>query len=523
MAEFKTPGVYIKEKNAFPNSIVEVATAVPAFIGYTEKADNKGKGLLNKPTRITSLSEYIGYFGGPPALRYAFTKIDPGTKPAPDPAFKAGADSYVITQKSALHRMYYGMAHFFENGGGPCFIVSVGLYGAPIAADDLKAGIKTLLTEQEPTILVIPECVSLADKADCYGVQEQALMHCGNDTRSRVAILDVYGGDMPRNDPAGDCIENFRGGLNTNFAAFGAAYYPWLETSVVSAKDISFLNIDAEALAGLPALLTAELGPKPPEAEVANVKKYDAMVAIFNSAGTGGAKIGENDIKTEDDRNRANAALHESLLSLSPLYKNIVKEIRAKANLMPPSPAMAGVYTQVDNNRGVWKAPANVGVASVVRPAVGITHAEQEDLNATPQGKSVNAIRSFIGEGVKIWGARTLDGNSLDWRYVNVRRTMIFLEESCKLAAKAMVFEPNVSTTWINIKSMIENFLNGVWKRGGLMGAVPEDAYQVHVGLGDTMTPEDVLEGILRVTVLVAMVRPAEFIEITFQQLMPKS
>jgi phage tail sheath protein FI len=128
-----------------------------------------------------------------------------------------------------------------------------------------------------------------------------------------------------------------------------------------------------------------------------------------------------------------------------------------------------------------------------------------------------------VGEGVLVWGARTLNGNSLDWRYINVRRTMIMLEESCRLAAKAMVFEPNVSSTWVTIKSMIENFLTSVWKRGGLAGAVPADAFSVHVGLGETMTPEDILEGILRVTVLVAVSRPAEFIEITFQQQMQKS
>lgn len=144
-------------------------------------------------------------------------------------------------------------------------------------------------------------------------------------------------------------------------------------------------------------------------------------------------------------------------------------------------------------------------------------------MNVTTQGKSINAIRSFIGEGVLVWGARTLDGNSLNWRYISVRRTMIMLEESCRLAAKAMVFEPNVANTWVTIKSMIQNFLTGIWKRGGLAGEVPDDAFSVHVGLGETMSPEDILEGILRVSVLVAISRPAEFIEITFQQQMQKS
>jgi hypothetical protein len=215
--------------------------------------------------------------------------------------------------------------------------------------------------------------------------------------------------------------------------------------------------------------------------------------------------------------------LTSSLRTMSPLFKTILDAIRHQLNLLPPSAAMAGVYTMVDATRGVWKAPANVSLNSVVSPAVSISHAEQEDLNVTTQGKSINAIRSFIGEGVLVWGARTLDGNSLDWRYINVRRTLIMLAESCRLAAKALVFEPNVSSTWVTIKSMISNSLNGIWKRGGLAGAVPDDAFSVHVGLGETMTPDDILEGIMRITVLVAVSRPAEFIEITFQQQMQKS
>ncbi len=161
-----------------------------------------------------------------------------------------------------------------------------------------------------------------------------------------------------------------------------------------------------------------------------------------------------------------------------------------------------------------------MGVSS---PTVNITHDDQEDLNVTTQGKSINAIRTFIGEGTMVWGARTLDGNSLDWRYINVRRTMIMLEESLRLASKAYVFEPNVSGTWVTIKGMANNFLTGIWKRGGLAGASPDDAFSVSVGLNETMTSEDILEGILRVTILVAISRPAEFIEITFQQQMQKS
>ncbi len=86
---------------------------------------------------------------------------------------------------------------------------------------------------------------------------------------------------------------------------------------------------------------------------------------------------------------------------------------------------MAGIFTRVDNASGVWKAPRNVSLNAVVSPTVNISNDDQQDLNVTPQGKSINAIRSFIGEGTLVWGKRTFDGNSLDWRYIQVRRTMI--------------------------------------------------------------------------------------------------
>jgi len=208
---------------------------------------------------------------------------------------------------------------------------------------------------------------------------------------------------------------------------------------------------------------------------------------------------------------------------ISPVFGAIVRGMKDSLNLLPPGAAMAGIYTMVDNTCGVWKAPANVRISSVVSPSVNITHEDQEALNVPLNGKAVNAIRTFIGEGTLVWGARTLDGNSLDWRYINVRRTMIMLEESIKIASKAYVFEPNVADTWASLKNVISSFLVGIWKRGGLVGASPEDAFSVNVGLGETMTSEDILEGIMRITVLVALTRPSEFQEITFQEQMLKS
>ena len=521
MGQMKTPGVYIVEKSAFPNSVVEVATAVPAFIGYTERASNKGKSLRNVPWRISSMSEYYDYFGfGPTPL------FDIAEKPAgsfEDPAFTLQGKEYLLNRSGGNYLLYFSMLSFFQNGGGNCYVVSVGGYNDEVDADKLAKGIPLLLKEQEPTMVVIPETVLLTE-ANSITVQQAALAHCGGKMKNRFAILDIWDGYRDRQDPAGDCIEKFRSALGINYLDYAAAYYPWIRTTIVKAKDVGYENVANQDL--LQALIKRELGlpDAPPESDDADTpaeklrkSKIAAQLEAVDDIAADWSGLADDEVASRK------GLLEKTLRALSPLYGELLSEMLHQLNLLPPAAAMAGVYTMVDNSRGVWKAPANVSLNAVVAPSVSITHDEQEDLNVTTQGKSINAIRTFIGEGVLVWGARTLDGNSLDWRYINVRRTMIMLEESIKLATKAYVFEPNVSSTWVTIRSMIRNFLTGIWKRGGLAGATPDDAFSVHVGLGETMTPEDILEGILRVTVLVAVSRPAEFIEITFQQQMQKS
>jgi phage tail sheath protein FI len=523
MGAMKTPGVYIVEKNAFPNSVVEVATAVPAFIGHTQKAETRAgkKDLKMKPWRISSMVEFMQYYGvGPEPL---FTVAQLGGGEGDDAAasdvpadFSFGSKEFSLKQTGGNYTLFNAMQLFFQNGGGPCYVVSVGDYTGAIKAQNFTDGIETLVKEQEPTMVVMPEAV-LLDHENCISVQQAALAHCGDRMKNRVTILDIHKGYRDRKDLAADadkgeaegsCIDNFRNALGINHLKYSAAYYPWVNTTIVQDADLGYENFDDDSKKLLQDLIKEEKG-------ITGGDDDDPKAAALAPEVE---KLTQADL-AEEEKPLLNTTLREN----SMLFKFVLEEMKHKLNLMPPSAAMAGIYTMVDNARGVWKAPANVSLSSVVSPAVNITHEDQEDLNVTPQGKSINAIRTFIGEGTLVWGGRTLDGNSLDWRYIQVRRTMIMLEESIKLAAKAYVFENNVANTWVTIKSMIKNFLTGIWKRGGLAGSSPEDAFSVHVGLGETMTPEDILEGILRVTVLVALVRPAEFIEITFQQQMQKS
>lgn len=538
----KTPGVYIVEKSAFPNSVVEAATAIPAFIGITEKAQNGPDSLAGKPWKITSMTEYQQYFGGAPAPEFELSVVDSPEKDSSktfysiESAFKDknGKSKLLrVEDKSNHFSLYYHMVMFFANGGGTCYIVSVGTYdkGESVDKGKVEKALGELEKEQEITMVVVPEAASTAD---CKDIQTQMLAHCGK-MMNRFAILDVQP-KAAETEKMDDQIKTFRTNVGANFLSYGAAYYPWLNTSVLSDKDIDGSVLTWNFTEDAPDVaLFFDAKSKFPKyfaeayAEIAKGKKNE-LKEKTNADGVVETDENKKPVMemqevplTNDELAVMKNNLHNALLQNLPGYQYIVNKVKDKLNLLPPSAAMAGLYTMVDNTRGVWKAPANVSVNYVNSPQVTIDNAQQEDLNMPMNGKAVNAIRTFPGEGIKVWGARTLDGNSQDWRYVNVRRTMMFLEESVKNAAKAYVFEPNVAATWMNVRSMIDNFLRSVWKRGGLAGATAEDAYQVHVGLGDTMTAEDILDGIMRVSVLVAITRPAEFIEITFQQQMQKS
>jgi hypothetical protein len=490
--QYATPGVYIEEKNAFSNSVVAVATAVPAFIGYTEKARAGKRDLRNTPLRISSLVEYFSYFGGAPKTTFAI---------------EGDGDNYRLSPDGGQFNLFRSLQLFYSNGGGSCYIISVGDYSGEVKGDEIVGlktggGIQALLKETEPTMVVIPDAV-LLEEADCQSVQQAMLKHCGADTRSRFAILDVYDGFKSRTLLDDDVVTRARGGYGNNFLDFGASYYPWLRTTIVQADEVAYTNISNRD--GLAAVLSKELS--------------DNVAAGLVKAEK--AELISKEIAKVQDADADVASVSNVLRSVSPVFNDILAQMRDMLNVMPTSGAVAGIYTLVDGSVGVFKAPANVSVSSVVGPCVNINSAEQEDLNLPLSGKAVNAIRPFVGKGTLVWGARTLDGNSQDWRYINVRRTMIMLEQSVKFACEPFVFRPNDTNTWVAVRSMIASFLRNQWNQGALVGGTEDEAFSVDCGLGTTMTPNDVLDGYMKVTVKVAISRPAEFIVITFQQKMP--
>jgi phage tail sheath protein FI len=193
--------------------------------------------------------------------------------------------------------------------------------------------------------------------------------------------------------------------------------------------------------------------------------------------------------------------------------------VAAAAGVLPASGAMAGVYATNDNLQGVWSAPANVGIVGAIDLPIALDDRQQAGLNVDPAtGKSINAIRFFPLQGILVWGARTLDGNSQDWRYLQVRRTVIYIEQSIRNALQPFALQPNDANTWVAAMTMIGAFLTDLWRSGGLQGATPQAAFSVSVGLGSTMTAQDILTGIMRVNVKLAITHPAEFIVLEIDQ-----
>lgn len=518
--DIKTPGVYINEESAFGNAVVPVATAVPAFIGYTPKASYNGKSYFNKPVKISSFGDFQAYFMYPnpqppaaPAKQYnpQYYLVKQKSQPTKGDYMMIGSDYYsIVPDPNTIYYLYNSIRLFYENGGGDAYIVSVGTYGPAsgkpmtpgtqivnpnVQMAELQAGVALLVNEDEPTMYICPEA-TLLTPADNGTLMQSMLLQC-SEMGTAISIFDIIGSREPDPVMFMDAIQTFRNNTGAQGLSYGTAYYPFIGTTIMQATDIDYTNLFGGDTKQLAPIINP---PSNPDSHITAI-----LGQIQNPS---------NPPLTVTQNNNA-------LLIASQVYTNIINHVLADANILPPSGGMAGVITVNDKQLGVWNSPANTSMVGVASLPIRLSETQQGSLNVdATSGKSINALRFFNGLGILIWGARTLDGNSNDWRYLSVRRTMIFLEQSCKLAARAYVFSPNTKNTWEAVKTMISAFLTTVWKEGGLQGASAAAAFSVDCGLGSTMTADDILLGFMKVTVKVAVVHPAEFIVLTFQQQM---
>ncbi len=179
--------------------------------------------------------------------------------------------------------------------------------------------------------------------------------------------------------------------------------------------------------------------------------------------------------------------------------------------MVPPSGHIAGVWARTDATRGVHKAPANEPLRGAISLAYRLTRDEQGGLNTA----GINCIRHFSREGIRVWGARTI--NTDEWRYLNVRRLFNMIEESIAESTRWTVFEPNDQTLWKSIRRDINAFLTNIWRTGALMGATPEEAFFVKCD-EETNPPEVVDSGTVITIIGIAPVKPAEFVVFRIRQ-----
>lgn len=577
-----TPGVSVEEITKLPYSIALIDTAIPTFIGYTDQIpegydinDNTNainiNNNTNKNLKISSLLEFEEKFGKAKleSIQLKDNKDKRLTVVAPEVQFL----------------MYYSLQMYFANGGGPCYIVSVGTYASAstgVQLSSLQNGldkVDTLKAIKDPILIVFPDAVSLTES----GFYELYNYTIGKlETKNRFAILDTYEGNSTT-------IGNFRAGVSsTNHAA---AYFPHLKTILnysfdedktithtglqeTNQENDDFYAGEIAALEVLRDLATAEISTtsvngfvladlleqaiaiaeeiyetadsKDALREPLNEAKavvdaiYDGTIDDFripqNLQVNTPIFRGEFDdlidaIRLSKDKvGNANGLTLKNLQSSDSLLYNQIKEaIKSLQVVLPPSSAIAGVYGRVDSVRGLWKAPANVSLSYVTEPTEKVSEKEQSDLNIHDSGKSINAIRFFTGKGNLIWGARTLDGKDKksdgkdnEWKYVHVRRYYNMLEQSISDSLERFIDEPHTPHTWLRAKTMLENFLNQQWMEGALVGSTPKEAYEVKVyGSKDPVT-ENIINP-MNVEIKIALVRPAEFIILNFSHKLQQS
>lgn len=547
MLVLKTPGVYVQETATLPPSVAEVSTAIPAFIGRTQRG--------TEAARISSLLEYQALFGSAGSATYTATVEAAGPGQIANILLERSAENSATT-------LYYYLTHYFTNGGGPCWIVPAG--GDGTLKQQFLAGLARVEQEDEPTLLLFPEAADALAIADYGELAQAALAQC-NKLKDRFVILDVPGGD----------VAAFRNAIGTQYLSYGAAYHPYVDTTINWVIDDSSVTVERVAVGGVTSftrtlpdggngILVSYSGHNSDKPKIrldAGTAGDDAVFTIegatlrvANAAGKTGTALAQAfatfkaansgttfQLVADGDgtavpgasgaaglqlnsQSAAPAQLSTLKTGETALYNRVKDSLSRERVTLPPSPAMAGLYAAVDRDRGVWKAPANVSLSGAVGASSRMTDEMQEDLNVDPTaGKSINVIRDFTGRGTIVWGARTLAGNDNEWRYVPVRRLFINIEESAKKASAFAVFEPNDATLWWKVKGMIGSYLNGLWERGALAGLKAEEAYEVRVGLGETMDAQDVLEGRLKVQIKIAAVRPAEFIVLNFMHQLQRS
>ena len=514
MPEYLAPGVYAEEISTGPVPIEGVSTSTTGMVGPTPRGPAQ-------PRLVTSWLEFQLWYG---------------TLPAP-------GSPYVNT--------IWAAKGFFDNGGQRLYMARACGTGAAAASVELAGSSPLEVTSVGPGDLDNHIFVRVAQ--------------AGNRDASRVRITILYYEVLPplplvdplatdtgslrsanRREP--DIIEDFDGLLPTDIEAtlHGSTLITASFTATPAPLTLApFAPLTGSSQGATPAIadytgegsLSLSLTQRTGLAALANIDEI-SLLCVPDSPDVVDVD-GDLQIQCEQLRDRF-AILQIAKGSGDPgsitpplssqyaavYYPNIRVQdpVTGSGVLLPPCGHIAGIYAATDQLRGVHKAPANVPVSGILTADLPggqkpleftISQGDQEILN--PLG--VNCIRDFRANqlGVRVWGARTLSADP-QWKYCNVRRLYIFVEQSVIRGTQWVVFEPNDELTWARVSRSVSDFLNGVWRSGALMGTTPDEAYFVQCDR-TTMTQDDIDNGRLVCLVGMAPAKPAEFVIFRFSQM----
>jgi Bacteriophage tail sheath protein len=522
MPSYLSPGVYVEEVPSGSRPIEGAGTALAAFVGFTEQ------GPSDEPVLVANWTQFSRTFGGfaggaylPHAVYGYFLNgggaayiVRVGADGAGEgPAALAGREG----ERVALPGPSFARAEVTGAGqdAGPAFAVRALAAGpagnglsveiaAPPAGADPGSGTFTLIVKRagkaeetfgNVTMRRGPGHVATAVRKSKLVTVENVSGEAAPVTGTEVALT---GGETA---PGSVAVA----GGGATIPAVTAGHYVGDVTartglgSLEEVEDITMLCVPDLMSAYQAGAIDADGVKAVQLAMIAHCELMADRVAILDTPpGLGAQQVRQWRTET--------AGYDSKYAALYWPWLRVMDPERGQPVMLPPSGHVAGVWARNDDTRGVHKAPANEVLRGVIDLQAGLTKTEHGQLN--PAG--VNCIRAFPGQGIRIWGARTLSSDP-QWRYLNVRRLFNFVEKSVLAGTSWVVFEPNDRFLWMSVERVITTFLRRVWRSGALFGRTPEEAFYVKCD-EENNPPENRDAGILTVDVGIAPVKPAEFV-----------
>lgn len=503
------PGVYIDEVSSGVRTITGVATSVTAFVGRAPR------GPVDKPVTVTSYAEYERVFGGLWALSHLGYSVRD--------FFRQGGTTAVIVR---IHATAANDVAKLTIGAGNSQLklaaASPGAWGAKVSAsvdNDVKDKTDTALfnltvtdsaTGQVEIFRNVSFAATSSRRVDRVLAESSSLVRAEAPlpTQAQAAFPATSGAASGGNDGAAVGAADYTTGANMQSNKLG----------LYQLEKVDLVNL----LVIPPYKGTGDLGTRDVDDQVltdaiAYAKSRRAVVVMDAPSGWTSVGNAETGAKAASFTSSRDAAVY------FPRVKQPDPLLDGQLATFAPSGAIAGVIARTDGTRGVWKAPAGIeatlsGVADLEVP---LTDLEIGRLNPL----AVNCLRAAPAAGHVVWGARTREGSdrlASEWKYLPVRRTARFLEESLYRGLQWVVFEPNDEPLWSQIRLNVGTFLTTLFRQGAFQGATPREAFFVKCDK-ETTTQADIDLGIVNIHVGFAPLKPAEFVVLRLQQIAGQS